>query len=152
MGEVGGREVVVVVVVLASTQVRPHPLEQQRRPPWQSMSPEHEITQAPSVLLDIAGQCPIGGVGVVGGGGVVDVSVGMKQIVPHPLEQQIWPLVQSVLLEHAWTQRPKPVGGGHRGSVGDAVVGMVEGDVVLVVAVSENVMKFVLLPMTTIHM
>ena len=133
----GGRDV--VVVVTGVIQVCPHPLGQQRRPPRQSLSSEHEMTQAPSVPGDITGQCPTGGVGVVGRGGVVGVSVGVEQPVPHPLEQQIWPLVQSVLLEHPWTQRPKPVGGGHRGSVGDAVVG---GGVGLVVAVRENVTKY----------
>ena len=119
---VGGGEVGTVTGVM---QVRPHPFEQQISPPVQSLSREHEITQAPKV---VAGQrALVGGVEtveVVVGGAEVVVR-GMTQVIPHPLEQQIRPEEQSALLEHAWTQRPKPDGIGQRASVvevGGAVV------------------------------
>ena len=83
----------------------------------QSLSREHEITQAPKV---VAGQrALVGGVEtveVVVGGAEVVVR-GMTQVIPHPLEQQIRPEEQSALLEYAWTQRPKPDGIGQRASV-----------------------------------
>ena len=87
-------------------QVRPHPFEQQSRPPVQSLSLEHEITQAPKLPPPIAGQrVLVGGVEVVVGGGEVvvgggEVGTGLTQVIPHPLEQQIRPVEQPVLSEH----------------------------------------------------
>jgi len=105
----------------------------------QSVLLEHPWTQRPKPV----GRGHRGSVGDA----VVGVPVGVEQLVPHPLEQQIWPLVQSVLLKHPWKQRPKPVGGGHWGSVGDVVVG---GGVGLVVAVRENVTKYTVTMTTTV--
>ena len=134
---VGGGEVGTVTGVM---QVRPHPFEQQISPPVQSLSREHEITQAPKV---IAGQrALVGGVEtveVVVGGAEVVVR-GMTQVIPHPLEQQIRPEEQSALLEHAWTQRPKPDGIGQRASVvevGGAVVETVVGGDVAAAEIGE---------------
>lgn len=94
---VGGGEVGTVTGVM---QVRPHPFEQQSRPPVQSLSLEHEITQAPKPSPLIAGQrALVGGVEMVVGGGEVVVT-GVTQVIPHPLEQQIWPVEQPALLEH----------------------------------------------------
>ena len=87
-------------------QVRPHPFEQQSRPPVQSLSLEHAITQAPKPSPPIAGQrVLVGGVEVVVGGGEVvvgggEVGTGLTQVIPHPLEQQIRPVEQAVLSEH----------------------------------------------------
>ena len=93
-------------------QVRPHPFEQQSRPPVQSLSLEHEITQAPKPSPPITGQrVLVGGVEVVVGGGEVvaggevvvgggEVGTGLTQVIPHPLEQQIRPVEQPVLSEH----------------------------------------------------
>lgn len=81
-------------------QVRPHPFEQQSRPPVQSLSLEHEITQAPKPSPLIVGQrALVGGVEMVVAGGEVVVT-GVTQVIPHPLEQQIWPVEQPALSEH----------------------------------------------------